>query len=60
MKIVYKKQKPGRAYQCKKCDIVFYWNEKSRWYGSYSDLENNPSKIIYYCSDECYEKDNKH
>lgn len=42
-------------YQCCNCNRLFNWDDKSRWYGSYAIMENNPEKIKYYCDIKCYE-----
>ena len=42
-----------KVYICSTCDELFNWSKDSSWYGSYKDLELNPDKIEYYCSDKC-------
>ena len=48
----------GELYFCHKCDEVFTWNKHSCWFGSYSQMEMQPDKIKYYCSDKCAKADN--
>lgn len=42
-----------RIYRCSTCDNLFNWSDGSAWYGSLKQLENEPSKIKYYCSEKC-------
>ena len=44
------------VYRCSYCGNMFNWNKDSSWYGSYADLEDNPRKIKYACSDQCVDK----
>ena len=45
------------VYQCSICNRVFNWNKDSSWHGSYKQLEEETSKVRYYCCDECKDKD---
>ena len=42
-----------KIYTCSNCNELFNWSDQSLWFGSYKDLENNPNRIIYCCSDKC-------
>lgn len=58
MKIVHDINKTGLntnklIYQCKTCGKLFNWDSNSSWYGSYKQLEDQPDKIKYFCSDKC-------
>ena len=57
MKIVFKKPKhldsTKKIYECSNCKNLFNWGNESFWNGSINDLENDPKKIVYACSDKC-------
>ena len=58
MKVVHDINKTGldtnkQIYQCKTCGKLFNWDGNSSWYGSYKQMENQPDKIKYFCSDKC-------
>lgn len=62
MKVVYRRKDqkldPNRKiYECGNCGKVFNWDEEnSWWYGSLKQLENQPEKIKYACSEKCAKK----
>lgn len=45
-----------KIYQCSKCGNLFNWNNQSSWFGSYKQMEEDPSKLKYYCSNKCAER----
>ena len=58
MKVVFNKQKENldtnkEIYRCNTCGKLFNWDKNSSWFGSYRQMENNPEKLKYYCSDKC-------
>lgn len=42
-----------RIFTCHQCNKQFNWSVGCCWYGSDFDLENNPEKILKFCSVEC-------
>lgn len=42
-----------KIYKCSNCGKLFNWNENSSWYGSIKQMDDNPDKLIYSCSDKC-------
>jgi hypothetical protein len=43
-----------KIYRCTVCQKLFNWKDgESGCYGSYKQMEEDRSKLIYYCSDDC-------
>lgn len=40
-------------YKCSNCGNLFNWGDGCSWHGSYAQLENEPEKVIYCCSEKC-------
>lgn len=58
MKIIHnraglKLTKGKQVYECNTCGELFNWDNESSWYGSYKQMEEQPNKIKYFCSDKC-------
>lgn len=45
-----------KIYRCSNCKSEFNWGKNSSWYGSYKQMDENPEKLIYSCSDECMDE----
>lgn len=60
MKVAYNRRETGFAlgvkiHVCSACGDPFIWNNESRWFGSYADLDEG-REIKKYCSRKCVEK----
>lgn len=43
----------GRVHTCSICGKIDNWKDGWSWFGSYRELEDEPWKILKFCSDAC-------
>lgn len=61
MKIVHNINKTGldtsrKIYKCSICDKLFNWDKNSSWHGTLRQMDDDPRKLTYFCSDKCQNK----
>lgn len=47
--------KDKKLHNCSNCGKNFFWDDKSVWYGSWIDFDNNNS-LLEFCSHKCAEE----
>ena len=55
MEVIFKNQldRKRQIYECSVCETWFNWGKGCSWYGSIKNMENDPKKLIYCCSEKC-------
>jgi len=61
MEVIYSAARLGldlnkKIYECSVCKKMFNWDANCSWYGSLKQYDEDPSKLIVVCSDNCKNK----
>lgn len=64
MEVIHNKNKLGlnterKIYACSVCYKLFNWGNESYWYGSIKQMDLDPSKLTFACSEKCKIKHEK-